>query len=65
MMDFMPLEDFLHKFRRVYASAEKLKGTSLFLIKDVKEIPFLHDTDNVFPRYYLSGEYLCVDYQKG
>ena len=40
MMDFMPLEDFLHKFRRVYASAEKLKGTSLFLIKDVQEIPF-------------------------
>lgn len=40
MMDFMPLEDFLHKFRRVYASAEKLKGTSLFLLKDVREIPF-------------------------
>ncbi len=40
MMEFMPLEEFLHKFRRVYATAEKIKGTALFLIKDVNEIPF-------------------------
>jgi KUP system potassium uptake protein len=40
MMKFMPLEEFLHKFRRVYATAGKIKGTALFLIKDVKEIPF-------------------------
>jgi len=40
MMEFMPLEDFLHKFRRVYASSPKAGGTALFLIKDVKEIPF-------------------------
>jgi KUP system potassium uptake protein len=40
MMEFMPLEDFLHKFRRVYASAPKAGGTALFLIKDIKEIPF-------------------------
>ncbi|MCI0469886.1 MAG: KUP/HAK/KT family potassium transporter, partial [Nitrospirae bacterium] len=39
-MDFMPLEDFLHKFNRVYATEDKSKGTALFLIKDVKEIPF-------------------------
>ncbi len=39
-MDFMPLEEFLHKFNRVYASNEKIKGTALFLIRDVKEIPF-------------------------
>ncbi len=40
MMDFMPIEEFLHKFRRVYATAPKAEGTALFLIKDVKEIPF-------------------------
>ncbi|NJD54954.1 MAG: potassium transporter Kup [Nitrospirae bacterium] len=40
MMEFMPLEDFLHKFSRVYASSPKAGGTALFLIKDVKEIPF-------------------------
>ena len=40
MMDFMPLEDFLLKFNRVYATTERFKGTALFLLKDVKEIPF-------------------------
>ncbi len=40
MMDFMPLEDFLLKFNRVYATTEKIKGTALFLIRDVKQIPF-------------------------
>ena len=40
MMDFMPLEDFLLKFTRVYATSGKIKGTVLFLLKDVKEIPF-------------------------
>jgi KUP system potassium uptake protein len=39
-MDFMPLEEFLLKFNRVYATTERLKGTALFLLKDVKEIPF-------------------------
>ena len=39
-MEFMGLEDFLHKFIRVYATTERLKGTALFLIKDVKDIPF-------------------------
>ena len=40
VMDFMPLEEFLNKFTRVHATAERIKGTSLFLIKDIKEIPF-------------------------
>lgn len=40
MMDFMALEDFLLKFRSVYASTARIKGASVFLIKDVKEIPF-------------------------
>lgn len=40
MMEFMPLEDFLHKFRRVYATNARVNGTALFLLKDVKEIPF-------------------------
>lgn len=40
MMDFMPLEDFLMKFTRVYATNARVNGTALFLLKDVKEIPF-------------------------
>jgi KUP system potassium uptake protein len=40
MMDFMPLDEFLHKFTRVYATTEKIKGTALFLVKDIKDIPF-------------------------
>jgi KUP system potassium uptake protein len=40
MMDFMPLEAFLLKFNRVYATAPKIEGTVLYLLKDVKEIPF-------------------------
>ena len=40
MMDFMSLEDFLLKFTRVYDTMPRIKGTALFLIKDVKDIPF-------------------------
>ena len=40
MMNFMPLDEFLHKFTRVYATTEKIKGTALFLVKDVKDMPF-------------------------
>lgn len=40
MMDFMTLEDFLIKFTRVYATTAKIKGTALFLIKDIRDIPF-------------------------
>lgn len=40
MMVFVPLEEFLLKFNRVYGTTEKIQGTALFLIKDVKEIPF-------------------------
>ncbi len=39
-MDFMPLDDFLIKFNRVYSTTETIKGTALFLLKDIKEIPF-------------------------
>ncbi len=39
-MDFMQLEEFLHKFKNVYATTERLKGTALFLIKDVQDMPF-------------------------
>jgi len=39
-MDFMPLDEFLHKFKRVYAVKEKLEGSALFLIKDIQDIPF-------------------------
>jgi KUP system potassium uptake protein len=40
MMDFMALEEFLHKFTRVFETTSRIKGTALFLIKDVKDIPF-------------------------
>jgi KUP system potassium uptake protein len=40
VMNFMSQEEFLHKFRRVYATNAKVSGTALFLLKDVNEIPF-------------------------
>ncbi|MEW6409137.1 MAG: KUP/HAK/KT family potassium transporter [Nitrospirota bacterium] len=40
MMTFMPLEEFLNKFTKVYPTTAKIKGTALFLIRDVKEISF-------------------------
>jgi KUP system potassium uptake protein len=39
-MEFMRLEDFLIKFRGVYSKPCKMEGTALFLLKDIKEIPF-------------------------
>ncbi|HDZ88649.1 MAG TPA: potassium transporter Kup, partial [Nitrospirae bacterium] len=40
MIDFMPIDKFLPRFRETYKTTEKIKGTALFLIKDIKEIPF-------------------------
>lgn len=40
MMHFMPLEEFLNKFTKAYPPHEKIKGTALFLIRDINEIPF-------------------------
>ncbi|GAB4412929.1 MAG: potassium transporter Kup [Thermodesulfovibrionales bacterium] len=40
MMEFMPLEEFLNKFNKAYPASPKIKGTALFLIRDIKEIPF-------------------------
>jgi len=40
VMDFMPLDEFLNKFTRVHATTERIKGTALFLLKDINEIPF-------------------------
>jgi KUP system potassium uptake protein len=58
VMKFMPFEEFIRKFNRAYAAAPKIKGTSLFLIRDIKSIPsyitqtmFLHGIlyeDNIF-----------------
>ncbi len=40
VMDFMSLDEFLIKFTRVHATTEKIKGTALFLFKDIQKIPF-------------------------
>ncbi|BCB96848.1 potassium transporter Kup [Dissulfurispira thermophila] len=40
MMKFMPLDEFLNKFNKAYPTSPKIKGTALFLIRDIKEIPF-------------------------
>lgn len=40
MMHFMPLEEFLNKFNKAYPVSHKIEGTALFLIRDVKEVPF-------------------------
>ncbi len=38
-MHFMPLHDFVRKFKMVYKTTPLINGTSLVLIKDIKEIP--------------------------
>jgi KUP system potassium uptake protein len=40
MIDFMSLNEFLNKFTRVHATTERIKGTALFLVRDINEIPF-------------------------
>ena len=40
MMHFMPFEEFLNKFKKAYPASPKISGTALYLIRDVKEIPF-------------------------
>ena len=39
-MKFTPIEEFLARFKEIYSSPRRLEGTSLFLLKDVREIPF-------------------------
>lgn len=63
MMDFMPLEDFLLKFNRVYATTEKIKGTALFLIRDVKQIPF-YITQTMFFHGILYDDNIFVSITK-
>lgn len=38
-MKFLGKEDFLHKFKRVYATNPKIPGTALFFIKDISQFP--------------------------
>jgi len=38
-MKFMPGEDFLRKFDEVYNTLPRIKGTALFLLKDISEVP--------------------------
>jgi KUP system potassium uptake protein len=59
MMDFMPLDEFLRKFTRVYTTTERIKGTALFLLKDVKEIPF-YITQTMFYHGILYEENIFV-----
>jgi len=38
-MDFMPKDEFIRKFQMVYPTTPKIRGTALFLVKEVKDIP--------------------------
>ncbi|RJR17605.1 MAG: potassium transporter Kup [Nitrospiraceae bacterium] len=38
-MKFMPFQEFIPKFKETYATSPLIKGTALFLIRDVKTIP--------------------------
>ncbi len=38
-MNFMPRDEFILKFERVYRTNPRIPGTALFLLKDAKEIP--------------------------
>ncbi|MBI4849206.1 MAG: KUP/HAK/KT family potassium transporter [Nitrospirae bacterium] len=39
MMNFMPFAEFIEKFNNAYATAPKIRGTALFLIRDIQNIP--------------------------
>ncbi|MDO8283126.1 MAG: KUP/HAK/KT family potassium transporter [Thermodesulfovibrionia bacterium] len=39
VMTFMPFAEFIKKFNLSYAAGPRIKGTALFLLKDVKNIP--------------------------
>ncbi|MFN3505215.1 MAG: KUP/HAK/KT family potassium transporter [Caldimicrobium sp.] len=38
-MKFLPQEEFIHKFRRVYATHPKIPGTALFFVRDISKFP--------------------------
>jgi KUP system potassium uptake protein len=38
-MNFTPFQEFIPKFKEAYATSPKIKGTALFLIRDVRNIP--------------------------
>lgn len=38
-MIFMPFQDFIRRFNLAYTAGPRIKGTALFLLKDVKNIP--------------------------
>ncbi len=74
-MSFMPFEEFIQKFNETYTSVPKIKGTALYLIRDIKMIPafitqtmFLHGIiyeDNIFLSVAVrSDPYGVVGYYK-
>ncbi len=38
-MNFMPFQEFIPKFKETYANSARIKGTAVFLIRDVRSIP--------------------------
>jgi len=38
-MKYMDIDTFIEKYKEIYKSLSKIKGTALFFVKDVKEIP--------------------------
>jgi len=36
---FMPFDNFIKKFNNAYATAHRISGTALFLLKDIRDIP--------------------------
>ncbi|MBI5739343.1 MAG: KUP/HAK/KT family potassium transporter [Nitrospirae bacterium] len=74
-MRFMPFEEFIRKFNETYTSDPKLKGSALYLIRDIKRVPafitqtmFLHGIiyeDNIFLSVTVrSDPYGVVGYYK-
>lgn len=59
IMDFMHLDEFLHKFNRVYATSEKIDGTALFFLRDVNRIPF-YIIQTMFFHGIIYKDNICV-----
>lgn len=59
IMDFMPLDEFLHKFKRVYTTSEKIDGTALFFLRDISRMPF-YIIQTMFFHGIIYRDNICV-----
>ena len=58
-MNFMPYQEFIPKFKEIYSTSPRIKGTALFLIRDVRSIP-AYITQTMFAHGIIYDDNLFV-----